>query len=313
MNLETYAFALTVARGAEGTTGIAGGESQHPELKRKVTLGGLRQAIQKIERRHPSLGPLPHAPQSVHLKPSWQFGSLEANRRLPRTGLETSALHEVKPVRLGSGTADGDWSAALGFSLRLAVRRLHALAADGEKQTPWALWCWPKVMAAELGRPTAAGLIRLGLDPNRLIIVETGRASETLLALEEALKSQSLSLVLGVLDDVALTPARRLSLAAAAGKTPCLLVTHAASPPAGATATRWRVKRAISGPHAFDPRAPGNPRFVIDLERCRLHHAYAGLPPLTLEWSDETHRFAMAAGLADHAFAAHGARQRSAP
>ena len=321
MNPEAYTLASIAARGSDGTTGRPQPES-HPELKHKVThkhtLASLRQAIQKIERRNPSFVPSPHAPtQSVRhaqsLAPSWQFGSREADRRLSPPGLETSALHEVKPVRLGSGTADGDWSAALGFSLRLSVRRLHALAADGRSAKPWALWCWPKVLAGELGRPTAAGLIRLGLDPNRLIIVETARASETLLALEEALKSKSLSLVLGVLDDVALTPARRLSLAAAAGKTPCLLVTHAASPPAGATATRWRIKRAISGPHAFDPRAPGNPRFVIDLERCRSHHAHAGLPPLTLEWSDETHRFAVAAGLADHAFAAHGAGRRSAP
>ena len=164
MNPEGYTLASIAARGSEGKIGIAGGESQHSELKRKIILGSLRQAIQNIERRQPSLVPSPHAPA---LNPSWQFGSLEADRRLPRTGLETSALHEVKPVRLGSGTADGDWSAALGFSLRLGVRRLHALAADGRSPKPWALWCWPKVLAAELGRPTAAGLIRLGLDPNR--------------------------------------------------------------------------------------------------------------------------------------------------
>ena len=314
MDPTSYAIHRRFPQGSHTETWLLEGQTAP---KRKAVLERLRQAIDNIERRGPTLGPSALAPSTLarakDAKPVWQFGCPQADRRLLANGLETNAIHEIKPVPLGSGTAAGDWTAGIGFSLRLAVRRMHALEADPRSHKPWALWCWPKVLASELGRPTAAGLIRLGLDPNRLIFVETARASDTLLALEEALKSKSLSLVFGVLDDIALTPTRRLSLAAAAGKTPCLLVTHAASPPAGATATRWRIERAISGRHAFDPRAPGNPRFVIDLERCRSHHAHAGLPPLTVEWSDETHRFAVAAELADHTFAAHGARLRSPP
>jgi hypothetical protein len=52
------------------------------------------------------------------------------------------------------------------------------------------------------------------------------------------------------------------------------------------------------------------PRLAVNLERCR------SAPPatetaLTLEWSDETHRFRMASPLADRAADAAQARHRT--
>ena len=75
---------------------------------------------------------------------------------------------------------------------------------------PWVLWCWPKALAGEFGLPSAAGFAHLGLDPSRLLIIETARASEALNALEESLKASSLAVVIGVLNEIELTPARRL-------------------------------------------------------------------------------------------------------
>jgi protein ImuA len=167
------------------------------------------------------------------------------------------------------------------------------------------------VLAGELGRPSAAGLRDLGLDPARLIMAEPARAGEALLAIEEGLRSGGLALVAGVLDAVALTPARRLSLAAAAGRTPCLLITHPASEAAAATATRWRIGHEASAPHPFDPRAPGARRFTFEIERCRAGMRGAGLAPLSVEWSDEAHHFAVAAGLAGHV--SRPARARRGP
>jgi hypothetical protein len=107
---------------------------------------------------------------------------------------------------------------------------------------------------------------------------------------------------------VELTPARRLGLAAAGSLTPCLVVTDPRAPAAGSTATRWRIGALRSAPHPFDRDAPGARRFTASLERCR----HAALAPqalsLSLEWSDETHRFRVASALAHRADAPRHAR-----
>jgi hypothetical protein len=209
--------------------------------------------------------------------------------------------------------------AGIGFAARLAVRRGDALAvtrqtnASSSPARPWVLWCWPRPLASEFGSPSAAGFLRLGLDPSRLIIVETARAGETLNAIEEGLRAQSLAVVIGVIDEAELTPARRLSLAAGGAATPCLLVTHPASEPAGATATRWRVKRDPSGQHPFDYRAPGAMRLSVALERCKARPESAAQPPMLLEWSDEARRFDLVSVVADRPAQTRGADGRAFP
>jgi protein ImuA len=163
------------------------------------------------------------------------------------------------------------------------------------------LWCWPSALARELGRPYGHGLAGLGLAPSACLFVETQRASDALWAMEEGLRSQSLALVIGVVPEVALTPARRLSLAAAGAATACLLVTDPRAAAAASTATRWRVGARASAPHAFEAGAPGARRYAVSLERCREGAHTRKASPLLLEWSDETHRFRMASRLADRA------------
>jgi protein ImuA len=210
-------------------------------------------------------------------------------------GLDPEAVHEVKPA---TGSA-GACAAALAFTLRLAARRLKHIQASSRRMAR-ILWCWPERWRYEMGHLYGAGLERLGLDPRALLIVETARKADALWALEEGLKSASLALAVGVLDDVALTPARRLALAAAEGATPCLLLTSARAAATGATATRWRIGPAPGAPHPFDGKAPGNARSHVALERSR------GTKPgpetsHMLEWSDETHCFRMAADVAHRA------------
>jgi protein ImuA len=172
------------------------------------------------------------------------------------------------------------------------------------------LWCWPERWRYETGHLYGPGLARLGLDPGTLLIVETARKADALWALEEGLKSRSLVLAVGVLEDAALTPARRLALAAAEGATPCLLLTSARTPASGATSTRWRIGSAPSAPHLFDAKAPGAARSRVALERNR--GAKPG--PETshmLEWSDETHCFRVAADVAHRAPQPALARRRT--
>ncbi len=221
----------------------------------------------------------------------------EIDRRLG-SGLNAAALHEVKGE--GWGTAAGDWAAALGFALRLTLRRLDVLKPRSAATR--LLWCWPSVFAREIGRPYGHGLTGLGL-ASSCLFVETARATDALWAMEEGLRSQSLALVIGVLPELALTPARRLSLAAAASSTPCLIVTDPREPAAGSTATRWRVGARQSAPHPFEGSAPGAPRYAVSLERCREGALMIEASSLVVEWSDETHRFRMAPRLAHRAHA----------
>ncbi|MEI9900967.1 MAG: hypothetical protein WDN31_13445 [Hyphomicrobium sp.] len=262
----------------------------------------LRAHITSLERGSPSLSLQPAGVSAADA--AWMLGEPEIDRRLGGA-LDTASLHEVKAAPKGAGVAAGDWAAALGFALRLGVRRLEGLAASptGSPGSGGILWCWPSQFAREFGAPYGRGLAALDLAPSAWLFVETARASDALWAMEEGLRSQSLALVIGVLSEAELTPARRLSLVAAEHSTPCLLVTDPRLSAAGSTATRWRVGACRSGAHPYDASAPGAARYEVALERCR-HRPLTHEPlPLLLEWSDETHRFRMAAAVADRAHA----------
>lgn len=236
---------------------------------------------------------------------AWRLGVTEVDVLLGPEGLEIGGMHEVKPAAGEQGASwAAAWAAALVFSLALGSRR--CMPDSSRAQSP-ILCCQPAAMANEIGRLYGPGLRSLGLAPDRLILVETWNAADTLWAMEEGLKSGSLALVLGVLDSVALTPARRLALAAAAHRSPCLLLTHPRAETTAATATRWRVGPLPGAPHAFDRHAPGAPRFAVELERCRAQPLSAEAASFSLEWCDEALCFRLAPGVADRADAARRA------
>ena len=72
------------------------------------------------------------------------------------------------------------------------------------------LWCTSSQFIREAGELYGPGLSALGLDPNQFLIVEAHKDSDVLWAIEEGLRSKTQALVIGCLDDVPLTPARRL-------------------------------------------------------------------------------------------------------
>jgi protein ImuA len=272
-------------------------------------IDGLRQRIRAIERHAPiSCGSPPEASASLWSPNTWTLGADEIDARIGARGLDGASLHEVKP----QGGGGREQAAALSFTLRLAVRRLQSIAAgQGRPTHKCILWCWPERAAREAGRLYGPGLAALGLDASAILIVETARASEALWALEEGLKSGSLALAVGVLPEIALTPARRLALAAAEYATPALLVTDARAGVMAATATRWRTVPERSAPHPFDPEAPGGARLAVTLERCRGRPESEMLSSV-LEWCDETHRFRMASPVAHRAPASQSGARRPA-
>jgi protein ImuA len=232
----------------------------------------------------------------------WTLGATHLDTVLAG-GLDPAAVHELKPS-LVAEVMDWSavWAAARGFALALAVRRLRG-RQRGDPRADMVLWCQSRAHAAEFGRPYGPGLRALGLEPSRLLLVEPDRAADVPWALEEALASGSLALVAGQLDEIALTPARRLALAAARTGTPCLLLTDPRAASAAATATRWRVAPAPSASHLLDPDAPGSARFVLALERCRGRPPSADGVSLMLEWCDAAYRFRLVPAMADRAHA----------
>ena len=233
--------------------------------------------------------------------------------------LDVSGVHEIKPAFDPFGDLAGNptgnpvgapdwaasWSAARSFMLALMARRM----AQGGARRP-ILWCLPRKMKFEHGTPYGQGLQHFGLAPGDVLFAETGSNQDTLWALEEGLKSKSLALVAGLIDDVMLTPARRLALAAQKYKTPCLLLTHPRMPPVGATASRWRVAAHPSAPHALSARLnlPGARRIALMLERYRAEPLAVTGREVVVEWCDETVCLHLVAELCDRSDATRRAK-----
>ena len=215
-------------------------------------------------------------------------------------GLKTDAVHEIKSAisvgadRLGANWA-ASWSAARRFLLGLVVCRLRAarrsVAAGASTAETTVLWCWPRNFAQEFGELYAPGLFDTGMSRDELIIVEPGHARDVLWAVEEGLKSPGIGCVVGVIDDVALTPARRLALAAQKYSRSCFMLTHPRRAPMAATGTRWRVAPIPSALHPAAADLPGNPRLCVTLERHREVPLAETIQPIHIEWCARTMRF----------------------
>jgi hypothetical protein len=154
------------------------------------------------------------------------------------------------------------------------------------------------------GRLHGHGLNALGLDPDRLILVETAHRKETLWAMEEAVRSAAPAAVAGVIDTLDLKLSQRLHLAATDAGLPVFLLRPAPptlpSPASGggwgggsAAATRWRIGTATAARDRFG--LVTQPRWHLQLERCRN-----GRPgEWVVEYDHVAHRFSLAAALAD--------------
>jgi hypothetical protein len=165
------------------------------------------------------------------------------------------------------------------------------------------------------GRLHGHGLNALGLDPGRLILVETTHRKETLWAMEEAVRSAAPAAVAGIIDTLDLKLSQRLHLAATDAGVPLFLLRPAPpSPPSpasgggwgggSAAATRWRIGAAPAARDRFG--LVTQPRWHLQLERCRN-----GRPgEWVVEYDHVAHRFSLAAALADFS-RARGAGEKS--
>jgi protein ImuA len=207
------------------------------------------------------------------------FGVAALDSYLPEGGLTCGALHEVVPQPQATPAAFGFIAALLG-----RVPRPRPL-----------FFIMPTYGLREYGRPSGHGFNGLGLDPARLILVETRHRKETLWAMEEALRSGAPAAVAGVIDQLDLKTSQRLHLAAADSRLPLLLLRPAQTLESSAATTRWRIGQAAAARDRFGLFA--RPRWHLTLERCRN-----GRPgEWIVEYDHVAHRFSLAAALADPA------------
>ncbi len=227
------------------------------------------------------------------------FGLAAVDSHLAEGGLACGALHEVVPEMQAA------LPAAFGFIVALLARtsvnppltRLHSGTRQREPggRREKIVFVLPAYTQRQHGRLCGHGLNALGLDPARLILIETAQRKDTLWAIAEALRSAAPAAVAGMIDKLDLKTSQKLHLAASDAGLPLLLLRPAPTLEASAAATRWRVGTAEAARDRFGLYA--RPRWHLQLERARN-----GRPgEWVVEYDHVAHRFSLAAALADPA------------
>ncbi len=131
------------------------------------------------------------------------------------------------------------------------------------------LWVQDHVSAKEAGALYVPGMRQTW----PLLQVRVSRAQDVLFAMEEGLRCQDVSAVVGeiwgapkVLD---FTASKRLMMRSEGASIPCWLIRRNADPSLSAARDRWRVSSLPSAAHPHDARAPGIPRWSAELFRSR--------------------------------------------
>jgi len=188
-------------------------------------------------------------------------------------GLRTGALHEVFPAETGcEGSASG-------FAVGLA-----ACVAQKRKL----LWIRQDFSAFEFGELSATGLLDLGIDPARVLLLRLPDVTSALRATGDALTCAGLGAVIleipGAQKKLDLVTSRRLTLAAARKGVTVFLLRFAAEADSSSAETRWQVAPARSAEKQDDW---GFPRFAAALTRNR--HGATG--DWIMEWNSDEQSF----------------------
>ena len=196
-------------------------------------LAALRQQIRAMEGGDGSAGVLP-------------VGVAAVDRCLPRGGLALAAVHEIADAALGWPGEDPGREAPGREELRENLGPEDG-AVTGFAAVLAGRAAGPVVWVSATTDLYPPGLVAFGLPAHRLVCVVSGRPNNRLWAMEEAARSGAV--VVGETAALAPVAARRLQLAAEAGRVPVFLLGRSvmagrggqASVQALPAATRWRV------------------------------------------------------------------------
>lgn len=223
----------------------------------RAQIAALRETIARIETGHASKAetlakiPLGHAPADEALQ----------------GGIKRGALHEIY-----AGERDAVSASAFAAMLALRVSAKRAL-----------LWIRQDFTAAQCGELSAQGLADLGIDPDRLLLVQTKSATGALRAASDSLSCRALGAVAlevwGQPKSLDLVASRKLSLRAADSGVAIFVIRVAAPEILPSTAeTRWTVRAKRTADFVEDW---GNPLFEATLTRNR--HGQTGA--WAMEWN----------------------------
>ena len=219
------------------------------------------------------------------------FGVPQIDDRLPGGGLSLGALHEVAGG--GNGALDG------------AAAALFAAGILARTQGP-VLWC---VSRRDLFAPALA---QAGLHPDRVIYAEAGSDKAILACFEEGLRHGGLAGVVGEIGRLAMTPSRRLQLAAESSGTIGIAIRRWRRPAEAAdfgqptaSTTRWRVTALPASP--LPVPGVGRPRWLVELIRAKAGEC----ADFEVECCDETGRVAIPAELVHRPAAADDGHRRA--
>jgi protein ImuA len=206
------------------------------------TLAALRKAIASCE-LHDTTG-------------STALGHACADELL-KGGLRHGALHEVYAGDASQGAS------ATGFASGFASR----LGADKKL-----FWITTDFAILEYGRLNAKGLIELGIDPNRVILLRLAKGEDALRAASDILSTEAVGALVmefpRAFKALDFTASRRLSLASAKQDIPTVVLRLGIKPQSSAAETRWLVFGESSDPP--DPESDwGAPHYKVQLLRNR--------------------------------------------
>ena len=169
-----------------------------------------------------------------------------------RGGVEQGYLHEVF-------SAMGHEAAATGFAAGFAAR------VSANKHL---LWITQDFSAREFGALSPTGLLELGHDPSKILLLCVSNADDALRAANDALTCAAFGAVVveitGQPKALNMTASRRLTLVCAQSRVSLVLLRFGAEPSFNTAETRWRVSAASSTGEVW-----GRPVFQAELLRNR--------------------------------------------
>ncbi len=183
--------------------------------------------------------------------------------RIPITQKTQSLPSALRARRVGATlsevfAATGAEAAAAGF----------VMAQIGKGDGP-ILWIQDRMAQRETGRPCLPGLGGRG----PLMLMQLSRPVDVMIAAEDGLRCRTLAAVIAEIrgDPAALnfTAMKRLALRAEDAGVPCWLIRQGATADLSAARDRWRIEALPSAANPDDARAPGDPRWRVELFRSR--------------------------------------------
>jgi protein ImuA len=206
------------------------------------------------------------------------FGVPGFDGLFPAGGLLLPALTEIRAAESRQAGALTGFLAAV-------------LVLVGRRRPGPVLWVTARGAARETGRAAGLGLLHLGLDPSRLLVVGAAETADLLWAAEEGLGCPGLAAVVaevhGLPKALDLTASRRLALRSREGGVPMLLAGHATPEAASAAALRLAVSPRPSRPAGGFADGPGFPAWTVTVEKNRDGRAGR----VDMEWDSDDRRF----------------------